>query len=434
MLTSPELSALATPPDGNLDAFLRSLQKAGDAAAPAPTADQPGSLLSNTHQGQSAPPTINDANRYGAASQDVRLEGATSGGAPVDAGAHAGETHSGTEPTPTEQPAEEQLVSARGRPPGATEGEPSVASNESVVSYPSSSPAALGSITRDPAPLQLPGNDVGTLAQGGAEVTTGSLAADTPTVQVETVLIPASPPTPPSEITVDGGSVAENAPAGTVVALLGAIDPDSTGSFTYALSSDPSGMFEVVGNEVRVKAGASLDFEAAASHQLGVTVTDATGLSLTQTLTITLTDVSEAPTGIAVTGGSVQENSPGGTVVATLQGVDQDAGSSFTYTLDADPSGMFELVGDEIRVKAGADLDYETQTSYDVTLSVTDASGLSHTENVTIAVTDESGTIVGTSGNDVLIGTSEEDTITGLGGNDFLDGRGRARRHERWLG
>ena len=170
---------------------------------------------------------------------------------------------------------------------------------------------------------------------------------------------PASP-SPPTELTVDGGSVEENAPSGTVVAILGAVDPDSTGGFTYALTSDPSGMFEVVGNEMRVKAGASLDFEAAASHQVGVTVTDAAGLSLTQTLTITVTDVNEAPTGITVTGGSVQENSPAGTVVATLQGVDQDAGSSFTYALDADPSGMFELVGDEIRVKAGADLDYES--------------------------------------------------------------------------
>ena len=55
-------------------------------------------------------------------------------------------------------------------------------------------------------------------------------------------------------------------------------------------------------------------------------------------------------------------------------------------------------------------------------MSVTDAGGLSHTEDVTIAVTNQSGTIVGTSGNDVLIGTSEEDTITALGGNDFLDG------------
>ena len=46
-------------------------------------------------------------------------------------------------------------------------------------------------------------------------------------------------------------------PAGTVVATLGAVDPDAGDSFTYTLANDPSGMFEVVGNEVRLKAGAS---------------------------------------------------------------------------------------------------------------------------------------------------------------------------------
>ena len=32
--------------------------------------------------------------------------------------------------------------------------------------------------------------------------------------------------------------------------------------------NDPSGKFEVVGNELRVKAGATIDYETAASHDL----------------------------------------------------------------------------------------------------------------------------------------------------------------------
>ena len=43
----------------------------------------------------------------------------------------------------------------------------------------------------------------------------------------------------PTDITVAGGSVAENAAAGTVVATLGATDPDAGSTFTYTLSSDP---------------------------------------------------------------------------------------------------------------------------------------------------------------------------------------------------
>ena len=143
----------------------------------------------------------------------------------------------------------------------------------------------------------------------------------------------------------------------------------------------------MVGDEIRVKAGASLDYESATSHQLSVTVTDAGGLSHTETLNIGVTNQNEAPTDLTVTGGTVQENAAAGTVVATLGATDADAGSSFTYTLAADPSGKFEVVGDEIRVKAGASLDYESATSHQLSVTVTDAGGLSHTETLNIGVT-----------------------------------------------
>ena len=226
----------------------------------------------------------------------------------------------------------------------------------------------------------------------------------------------------PTDITVAGGTVAENAAAGTVVATLGATDPDAGSTFTYALTSDPSGKFEVVGNEVRVKAGASLDYETAPSHQVNVTVTDAGGLTRTETVNIAVTNQNEAPTDITVAGGTVAENAAAGTVVATLGATDPDAGSTFTYALTSDPSGKFEVVGNEVRVKAGASLDYETAPSHQVNVTVTDAGGLTRTETVNIAVTNQSGSVVGTAGVDVLTGTSEEDTISGLGGNDTLNG------------
>ena len=130
----------------------------------------------------------------------------------------------------------------------------------------------------------------------------------------------------------------------------------------------------------------------------------------------------EAPADITVAGGSVQENAAAGTVVATLAAIDPNAGDTFSYALTSDPSGSFEVVGNEVRVKAGANIDYETATSHDITVTVTDAGGLSYSEVISIAVTNQSGTIVGTSGNDVLIGTAEEDVISGLGGDDTLYG------------
>ena len=169
----------------------------------------------------------------------------------------------------------------------------------------------------------------------------------------------------PTDITVTGGTVQENAAAGTVVATLGATDPDAGSTFTYALASDPSGKFEVVGDEIRVKAGASLDYETATSHELRYRHRRRRP-EPHRAVTIGVTNQNEAPTDLTVTGGTVQENAAAGTVVATLGATDPDAGSTFTYALASDPSGKFEIVGDEIRVKAGASLDYETAASHEL--------------------------------------------------------------------
>jgi signal transduction histidine kinase len=191
----------------------------------------------------------------------------------------------------------------------------------------------------------------------------------------------------PTALVVSGAMVQENAAAGTVVATLGAADPDAGDTFTYTLAQ-PSALFDVVGNHLVVKPGASIDFEAASSQPVQITVTDAHGLSHTETVTIAVTDQNEAPTALAVSGATVQENSAAGTVVATLGAVDPDAGDSFTYTL-AQPSALFDVAGNQLVVKAGANIDFEAASSQPVQITVTDAHGLHHTETVTIAVTDQ---------------------------------------------
>jgi hypothetical protein len=160
----------------------------------------------------------------------------------------------------------------------------------------------------------------------------------------------------PADITVTGGVVQENAAGGTVVAQLGVIDPDTADSFTFSLT-EPSALFEVVGNQIVLRPDASIDYEAAASHQLSVTVTDAGGLSHTETINIAVGNQNEGPTAIAVTGGSVQENAAGGVVVAQLSAIDPDAGDSFSFTL-AEPSELFEVVGNQVLLRPDANIDY----------------------------------------------------------------------------
>ncbi len=82
-----------------------------------------------------------------------------------------------------------------------------------------------------------------------------------------------------------------------------------------------------------------------------------------QAIAVTVTNVNEAPTDFTVTGGTIQEDvlrpagpsydaGYGGLTVATLAGVDPDAGDTFTYAITGGDSAKYEIVGNEIRVRS----------------------------------------------------------------------------------
>ena len=123
-----------------------------------------------------------------------------------------------------------------------------------------------------------------------------------------------------------------------------------------------------------------------------------------------------APTAIAMTGGTVEENAAAGTWVAALAAVDPDAGDTHSFAITGGASALFEIVGSDIRVKAGAMLDFETQPSYGLTIQATDQNGLSYSQTVTINLTDVVET--GTAGDDVLTGGVGGDQLAGGAGND----------------
>src|SRR5690606_5476430 len=94
----------------------------------------------------------------------------------------------------------------------------------------------------------------------------------------------------------------------------------------------------------------------------------------------------QAPTGIAVSGGAAEENSDAGTVAATLAAIDPDAGDSHSFTLVGGATDLFEIIGNQIRVKAGAKLDYETAKSHSLLVDVTDAAGASYQQTIVVSV------------------------------------------------
>jgi hypothetical protein len=180
-------------------------------------------------------------------------------------------------------------------------------------------------------------------------------------------------------------SLAEDAADGTVVATMSATDPDSGDTFTYALvdvNGDPvvDSNFEIVGNEIRVKAGAELDYETATSHTLKVQVTDSGGLTYVEDVTINVTDVNEAPTEVTLnnTVTTLAENADtsSSTKVADI-GITDDALGTNTLSLSGTDAASFEIVNIggnyELHLRSGVSLDYESKTSYDVNVNVDDS-------------------------------------------------------------
>ena len=89
-----------------------------------------------------------------------------------------------------------------------------------------------------------------------------------------------------------------------------------------------------------------------------------------------LREVNAAPTDIALSPSSIQENKPVGTEVGTFTTTDPDAETVFTYTLangsgDNDNSSFF-ISGDKLA--AAVSFNYESKTSYNIRVRSTDAS------------------------------------------------------------
>jgi VCBS repeat-containing protein len=184
----------------------------------------------------------------------------------------------------------------------------------------------------------------------------------------------------PSDIALSNASVDENA-AGAVVGTLSTTDVDAGDTHSYAVDD---ARFEVVGGQLKLKDGQSLNHEAEASVAVEVTTTDASGATYSETFSIAVGDVNEGPSDIALSNASVDENAAGA-VVGTLSTTDVDAGDTHSYSVD---DARFEVVGGQLKLKDGQSLNHEAEASVAVEVTTTDASGATYSETFNIAVGD----------------------------------------------
>lgn len=246
--------------------------------------------------------------------------------------------------------------------------------------------------------------------------------------------------------------VAENATGGTVASFVIG-DPDNT-TPSLQLTSNPNGWLETIGNTVRVKAGAQINFEALAAAGATLEDTDGDGIkeirftaavratdgelsSSTPTpFVFLIEDANEAPTGItftpSITSIAERDRPASGSslpaiLMGTLAATDPDlyAGTDFANLVFSVADDRFEIVnGNQLRLKAGAALDFESGPTVTLAITVTDRGGLGlgYTKNFVFVVGNEDDYRYGTADADTLDGQANRDLIYGLGGNDILNG------------
>ncbi|TFI58549.1 hypothetical protein E2493_08985 [Sphingomonas parva] len=246
----------------------------------------------------------------------------------------------------------------------------------------------------------------------------------------------------PVDLVLDGQAVAENAPAGTLVGLVSAGDPDPEDVLRYTLSDDAGGRFALDAATGALTTTAPLDHEGQASWSLTIRATDPAGLFVEETVTIAVGDVNEAP----VAGNdsvSVNEDATSPNLWSLLLGNDHDpdAGASLRIA-SVDGVGtygslVFDAASQTLRYVADHD-SFDSlapgATAVDTfRYTVTDEHGLTSTATVSVTVTGIADgvrlnggngvdTVTGGAGEDHLSGGNGADTLRGGSGHDWLDG------------
>ena len=183
----------------------------------------------------------------------------------------------------------------------------------------------------------------------------------------------------PTDIVLSTASVDENE---DVIATLSTSDPDTEDTHSYTVSG--AGLSIINGNQLFINGG--FDFESETNVSFDITTDDGNGGSFSKSFTIDINDVNEVPTQISITNTEIEEGLSVASVIGTFSTTDEDANDSHTYSLSGDDAASFNLDGDQL-VTAEV-FDFETRTSYSITVTSTDQGGLTFSATVSITILD----------------------------------------------
>ena len=206
-------------------------------------------------------------------------------------------------------------------------------------------------------------------------------------------------------------SIDENTPSQTNIGNpISATDADTSDILTYSISGTDAASFSINSNTGQLITSTSLDYETKSVYQVVVSVSDGNGGSDSITITINIIDVAESgasppPSQPSPTPGptnsnpvftedtnatrSIDENTPSETNIGNpISATDADTSDILTYSMSGTDEASFSINSDTGQLITSAPLDYETKSSYQVVVSVSDGNGGSDSITITINVID----------------------------------------------
>ena len=233
--------------------------------------------------------------------------------------------------------------------------------------------------------------------------------------------------------------VAENTAAGENIGAPVAATDAEDDTLTYALGGPDARSFDIDTATGQLMTKADLDYETKSIYMVTVTANDGEATaSASIDVTITVTDVNEAPEFAGATAEvMVAENTAAGENIDAPVAATDAEDDTLAYALGGPDAGSFDLDTATGQLMTKAALDYETKSSYmvtvtanageytasaiiDVTITVTDVNEAPEFTSATAEVMVAENTAAGENiGSPVAATDADDDTLTyGLSGQD----------------
>jgi len=196
----------------------------------------------------------------------------------------------------------------------------------------------------------------------------------------------------PTDISITNTNIDENMWVWISVWDLTSTDDDIWETFTYSLVlwtwDNDNSLFAI--SWATLITNANLNYESDSSYSIRVRTTDYAWLYFEKEFTITLNNVSEAPTDITMSNSSINENVWIWFSVWNFSWIDEDVLDTFTYNLVSwnwdDDNWDFNIIWDDLVTAINPN--FEIKSSYKIRVSTTDSNWQIYEKEFTITIND----------------------------------------------